>query len=51
MLRSHAVDDNAISNVTIIYPGDLWVTAPSRSSSLWHTTSMMDLGEKFESAS
>jgi hypothetical protein len=49
-LRSHAVDDGAISNQTIVYPGDPRVIAPSRSSSLRRTTSMTDLGEEFESA-
>jgi hypothetical protein len=46
----HAVDDGVISNQGIIYPGDLWVIALSRCSSLWCTTSMMDLGEEFEFA-
>ena len=45
-----AVDDGAISNQTIAYPGDTQVIAPSRSSSLRHTASMTDLGEEFESA-
>ncbi|KAH9169356.1 hypothetical protein EDB89DRAFT_1479631 [Lactarius sanguifluus] len=49
-LRSRAVDDGAISNQTIVYPGDPRVIAPSRSSSLRRTTSMTDLGEEFESA-
>ena len=49
-LRSHAADDAAISNQTIVYPGDPRVIAPSRSSSLRRTTSMTDLGEEFESA-
>ena len=49
-LRTHAVDDGAISNQTIVYPGDPRVIAPSRSSSLRRTTSMTDLGEEFESA-
>ena len=49
-LRSHAVDDGAISNQTIVYPGDPRVIGPSRSSSLRRTTSMTDLGEEFESA-
>ncbi|KAH9968144.1 hypothetical protein BC827DRAFT_474712 [Russula dissimulans] len=49
-LRSRAVDDAAISNQTIVYPGDPRVIAPSRSSSLRRTTSMTDLGEEFESA-
>ncbi|KAF8270085.1 hypothetical protein EI94DRAFT_861064 [Lactarius quietus] len=49
-LRSRAVDDGAISNQTIIYPGDPRVIPPSRSSSLRRTTSMTDLGEEFESA-
>jgi hypothetical protein len=49
-LRSHAVDDGAISNQTIVYPGDPRVIAPSRSSSLRRTSSMTDLGEEFESA-
>ena len=49
-LRSRAVDDGAISNQTIVYPGDTRVIAPSRSSSLRRTTSMTDLGEEFESA-
>jgi len=49
-LRSRAVDDAAISNQTIVYPGDPRVIAPSRSSSLRRTTSLTDLGEEFESA-
>ena len=49
-LRSRAVDDAAISNQTLTYPGDPRVIAPSRSSSLRRTTSMTDLGEEFESA-
>src|SRR6266702_1680091 len=49
-LRSRAVDDGAISNQTIVYPGDPRVIPPSRSSSLRRTTSMTDLGEEFESA-
>ncbi|KAI9513417.1 hypothetical protein F5148DRAFT_4214 [Russula earlei] len=49
-LRSRAVDDAAISNQTITYPGDPRVIAPSRSSSLRRTTSLTDLGEEFESA-
>jgi hypothetical protein len=49
-LRSHAVDDGAISNQTIVYPGDPRVIAPSRSSSLRRMSSMTDLGEEFESA-
>ena len=49
-LRSRAVDDAAIYNQTIVYPGDPRVIAPSRSSSLRRTTSMTDLGEEFESA-
>jgi hypothetical protein len=49
-LRSRAADDAAISNQTIVYPGDPRVIAPSRSSSLRRTTSMTDLGEEFESA-
>jgi len=50
LLCSRAVDDAAISNQTIIYPGDPWVIAPSRSSSLRHTSSLTDLGREFESA-
>ena len=50
MLRARAVD-GAISNMTVVYPRDLWVTAPSHSSSLQHKKSMTDLGEEFESAS
>ena len=42
-LRSRAVDDGAISNQTIVYPGDTRVITPSRSSSLRRTTSMTDL--------
>jgi len=49
-LCSCAVDDAAISNQTIIYPGDPRVIAPSRSSALRHTSSLTDLGEGFESA-
>lgn len=49
-LRPRAADDAAISNQTIVYPGDPQVIAPSRSSSLQRTTSMTDLGEEFESA-
>jgi hypothetical protein len=49
-LRSHALDDGAISNQTIVYPGDPRVIVPIRSSSLRRTTSMTDLGEEFESA-
>jgi hypothetical protein len=49
-LRSHAADDAAISNQTIVYPGDPRVIAPSRSSSLRRTTSTTNLGEEFESA-
>ena len=49
-LRSRAADDAAISNQTIVYPGDPRVIAPSRSSSLRRTTSTTDLGEEFESA-
>ena len=49
-LRSRAVDDGAISNQTIAYPGDTRVIAPSRSNSLRRTASMTDLGEEFESA-
>ena len=48
-LRSHAID-GAISNQTIVYPGDPWGIIPSHSSSLHRTTSMTDLGEEFESA-
>lgn len=50
MLPAHTVD-GAISNMTIVYPRDLRVTAPSHSSSLQHKTSMMDLDEEFKSAS
>jgi hypothetical protein len=49
-LRSRAADDAAIFNQTFVYPGDPRVIAPSRSSSLRHTTSMTELGEEFESA-
>ncbi|KAH9993287.1 hypothetical protein BJV74DRAFT_884401 [Russula compacta] len=49
-LRSRAADDAAISNQTLVYPGDPRVIAPSRSSSLRRTTSMTDLDEEFESA-
>jgi len=49
-LRSCAVDDAAISNQTIVYPGDPQVIASSRSSALHRTSSLMDLGEGFESA-
>ena len=49
-LRSCAVDDAAISNQTIVYPGDPQVIAPSRSSSLCCTSSLTDLGKGFESA-
>ncbi len=49
-LPSRAADDAAISNPTIVYPGDLRVIAHRYSSSLWRTTSMIDLGEEFESA-
>ena len=49
-LRSRAVDDAAISNQTIVYPGDPRVIAPSRSSSLRRTSSLTDLDEEFESA-
>ena len=37
-LHFRAVDDGAISNQTIIYPGDPQMIAPSRSSSLRRTT-------------
>jgi hypothetical protein len=49
-LRSRAADDAAISNQTIIHPGDPRVIAPSRSSSLRRTSSMTDLGEEFKYA-
>ncbi|KAI0275578.1 hypothetical protein BGY98DRAFT_1098756 [Russula aff. rugulosa BPL654] len=49
-LRSHAADNAVIFNQTIVYPGDPRVIAPSRSSSLWRTTSMTEFGEEFESA-
>ena len=49
-LCSCAVDDAAISNQTIIYPGDPWVIAPSCSSTLHHTSSLTDLGKGFELA-
>ena len=41
---------NMISNLSIIYRGDPWAIAPSHSSSLRRTTSMVDLGEDFEFA-
>jgi hypothetical protein len=49
-LRSRAADNAVIFNQTFVYPGDPRVIAPSRSSSLRHTTSMTELGEEFESA-
>jgi len=49
-LRLRTVDDAAISNQTIVYPGDPRVIAPSRSSSLRRTSSLTDLGGEFESA-
>jgi len=49
LLRSRTVDDAAISNQTIVYPGDPRVIAPSRSSSLHRTSSLTDLGEEFKS--
>ena len=39
LLRSYAVDDGAISNQIIVYPGDMQVIAPGRSGSLRRTPS------------
>lgn len=43
-------DDGVVSNQSIVYRGDPWVIAPSRSSSLRRTTSTVNLGEDSESA-
>jgi hypothetical protein len=43
-------NDGMISDQSIVYRGDPWAIAYSRSCSLRRTTSMVDLGEDFESA-
>ena len=45
-----AVNDSAISNQTIVHLEDPWVSAPSCSRPLCHTTSMMNLVEEFDLA-
>ncbi|KAH9939202.1 hypothetical protein B0H21DRAFT_832319 [Amylocystis lapponica] len=45
-----AADDGAVSNQAYIYHGDPRLIAPSRSSSLWRTSSLTDLDQGFESA-
>ncbi|KAI1788618.1 hypothetical protein LXA43DRAFT_1158999 [Ganoderma leucocontextum] len=48
--HTRATDGAAVSSQGYLYPGDPRVNAPSRSSSLWCTSSMTDLDEEFASA-
>ncbi|KAF8556599.1 hypothetical protein OG21DRAFT_1482945 [Imleria badia] len=48
--HTRTTDNGAVSNQSYIYPGDPRVIAPSRSSSLRRTSSLMDLDGEFASA-